>query len=182
MTTDIIISIEFATGYVEGSWSDSMHILINISSCGTLVGQALSKTAFGVTLLRMSNRYQMAILWLCIATMNVVTFIKVLFQWAKYCERDDYQQWYRLQGFCIGYGFEQNLKQGGNGKLPEEWLGSKSYLLIFDLVINIIMDFIFALIPWWITWPLEMKRNEKIGLGVTMSLGMMYDLERTNYF
>jgi hypothetical protein len=36
------------------------------------------------------------------------------------------------------------------------------------------MDFIFATFPWLITRKLEMRRAEKIGLCVTMSLGMMY--------
>ena len=34
------------------------------------------------------------------------------------------------------------------------------------------MDFVFAFIPWLVLKPLDMKRVEKIGLGVTMSLGM----------
>lgn len=36
------------------------------------------------------------------------------------------------------------------------------------------MDFMFAGLPWFITWPLNLKRGEKIGLCVTLSLGMMY--------
>lgn len=117
MANDIVISIEFATGYVtEGGWDDRMHILINISSCGTLVGQALSKTAFAVTLLRMSNRNQKIILWICIGSMNGYMAWKCIFQWAKLCGRSDYQQWYRLQTGCINYQWEQDFKEGGNGK------------------------------------------------------------------
>lgn len=41
------------------------------------------------------------------------------------------------------------------------------------LVYNIVMDFMFAIFPWFITWPLSLKRGEKIGLCVTLSLGMM---------
>lgn len=40
-------------------------------------------------------------------------------------------------------------------------------------VYNIIMDFVFACFPWLIVRTLEMKRAEKIGLCLTMSLGMM---------
>lgn len=36
------------------------------------------------------------------------------------------------------------------------------------------MDFVFATFPWLIARQLEMRRNEKIGLCVTMSLGLMY--------
>lgn len=38
------------------------------------------------------------------------------------------------------------------------------------------MDFVFATIPWVITRHLELRRVEKIGLSVVMSLGMMYAL------
>ena len=31
----------------------------------------------------------------------------------------------------------------------------------------------FALMPWWITWKLDMRKNEKIGLCITMSMGVM---------
>ncbi|KUJ19475.1 uncharacterized protein LY89DRAFT_773934 [Mollisia scopiformis] len=154
MSTDILISIEFATGYVTGHWDDRMHILINTSSCGTLVGQALSKIALGITLLRMADRKQAAILWFCVGSMNVYMLVKVFFQWAKYCGKDDYQNWYRLQGPCVGYVFEERLKVGGN-------------------IYNIVMDFVFAMFPWWITWKLDMRRIEKIALCGAMSLGML---------
>jgi hypothetical protein len=38
------------------------------------------------------------------------------------------------------------------------------------------MDFVFATFPWLITRKLEMRRAEKVGLCITMSLGMMYVL------
>jgi hypothetical protein len=91
-----------------------MHILINISSCGTLIGQAWTKTAFGVTLLRMSNQWQRWVLWFCIVTMNIWMFLKVIFQWAKVCDKDGYDNWYRLD-FCIGWDFRDDFKEGGNG-------------------------------------------------------------------
>lgn len=35
------------------------------------------------------------------------------------------------------------------------------------------MDFVFALFPWIIAWKLNMRRNEKIALSATLSLGAM---------
>ncbi|KAF4978612.1 hypothetical protein FZEAL_5015 [Fusarium zealandicum] len=157
LSTNILIIYQFATGYVlEDStqeWDDRMHILINISSCGTLIGQAWTKTAFGVTLLRMSNQWQRGVLWFCIVTMNIYMVLKVIFQWAMVCDKDGYQEWYRID-FCIGWKFRDDFKEGGN-------------------IYNIIMDFLFALFPWLITRTLEMRRVEKVGLCLTMSLGMI---------
>lgn len=119
LATDSLIVYQFGNGYVlensKQQWDDRMHILINISSCGNLIGQAWTKTAFGVTLLRMSNRWQQWILWFCIFTMNIWMILKVIFQWAKVCDKDSYQNWYRLD-FCIGWKFRDNFKEGGNGE------------------------------------------------------------------
>ncbi|KAL0941178.1 uncharacterized protein CTRU02_203941 [Colletotrichum truncatum] len=156
LANNILIIYEFATGYVlEDStkkWDDRMHILINISSCGTLIGQAWTKTAFGVTLLRMSNQWQRWILWFCIVTMNIYMVAKVFIQWGSVCGKSN-QGDYRLD-FCLEKKFRDDFKEGGN-------------------VYNIIMDFIFASFPWLITRSLEMRRAEKVGLCITMSLGMI---------
>ncbi|KAF2686037.1 hypothetical protein K458DRAFT_363594 [Lentithecium fluviatile CBS 122367] len=156
LANDALISHEYATGYVTQNgtkWDDRMHILINITSCGTLIGQALTKTAFGVTLLKLSNKWQQYVLWFCIASMNAYMVAKVFLQWGKLCDDDSYDVYYRLD-FCVGKKWRDDFKEGGN-------------------VYNIIMDFVFALFPWIITWKLDMRKNEKIGLCVTMSLGMV---------
>ncbi|KAI7778409.1 hypothetical protein LA080_002179 [Diaporthe eres] len=151
---DILISVEFGTGYVtKGEWDDRMHILINISSCGTLVGQAISKTAFAVSLLRMTERWQQYILWFIIVTMNAYMFTKVLFQWARQCDDTDYDVWYR-PNYCVDSNFLDKFKEGGN-------------------IYNILMDFVLALFPWAITMKLRMRKYEKVGLALTMSLGML---------
>ncbi|KZL83978.1 hypothetical protein CI238_06931, partial [Colletotrichum incanum] len=157
LANNTLIIYEFATGYVlEDStkqWDDRMHILINISSCGTLIGQAWTKTAFGVTLIRMSNQWQRWVLYFCIVTMNVYMIAKVIIQWGKVCGSKTYEGDYRLQ-FCLEKQFRNDFKEGGN-------------------VYNIIMDFVFACFPWLITRSLEMRRAEKVGLCITMSLGMI---------
>lgn len=80
--TDIIITIEYATGYVTPEWDDRMHILINITSCGTLLGQCLTKSAFAVTLLKLTRGFSHwkichGVLWFCIVTMMSYNIAKV---------------------------------------------------------------------------------------------------------
>lgn len=58
LATDVLITYEMATGYVSKDWDDRMLLLIAISSCGTTIGQTWSKTAFAVTLLRITNKWQ----------------------------------------------------------------------------------------------------------------------------
>jgi len=148
-----IISAQYATGYVVDTWDDRMHILINITSCGTLVGQAHSKTAFALTLIKLTKGWYHYVFWFCIASMNSYMVVKVIFQWAKICNKPSYDVWYRLD-FCLDNQFRDDFKEGGN-------------------VYNIIMDFVLASFPWIITWHLDMRKVEKIGLCVTMSLGMI---------
>ena len=166
---DSLISLEYATGYVADKWDDRMHILINITSCGTLLGQALTKTAFAVTLLKLTKGWQRWILWFCISTMNFYMVTKFIFQWAKVCDKKSYQNWYRLD-FCIYETFRSDFKEGGNGEWHSSLVSWTPLLTNFIAVYNIIMDFVFAVFPWWITWDLDMRRREKIGLCITMSL------------
>ena len=152
-----------------------MHILINITTCGTLVGQSLTKTAFGVTLLRMTKNWLRWVVWFCIGTMNLWMILKAIFQWAKVCNEKSYQNSYRLD-FCIGADFRDDFKEGGNSTFRYLKAMMMTTCWHFLIVYNIIMDFVFAFIPWLVLKPLDMKRVEKIGLGVTMSLGMTWDL------
>lgn len=52
---------------------------------------------------------------------------------------------------------------------PRHQIGS----LLTSSVYNIIMDFVMATFPWLITWNLDMRKVEKVGLCLTMSLGMI---------
>ncbi|KAM3076812.1 hypothetical protein ACMFMG_003720 [Clarireedia jacksonii] len=154
LATDTLISYEFATGYVVKTWNDRMLILVSISSCLTTAGQAWSKTAFAVTLLRMTNWWQRAICWAIIIILNVILVLKVFVDFAKYCGKPANQNWWRMSGFCIDYEPVQNIKQAGN-------------------IFNIVADFVLALFPWMVTWKLKISKKEKIALCVTMSLGIV---------
>jgi hypothetical protein len=118
-TNNIIISVQYATGYVVNKWDDRMQILINVTSCGTLIGQALSKTAFATTLLKLTNGWYKWVIWFCIVTMNAYMIAKVILQWAKICDKKSYDVWYRLD-FCVPWKFRDNFKEGGNSKSMRE--------------------------------------------------------------
>lgn len=180
MLNDVLISVEYATGYVKDDWDDRMRILVNLSSTGTLFGQAWTKSAFGVTLLRLSSSRLRWVLWFCILTMNFYMFAKVILQWGKLCGSTKYDVWYRLD-FCVTDDVRDHIKQGGNGELSRVlssslWVRSGSWVSTDSVsytVYNLLMDFVFAIFPWLITWKLPMNRHEKISLCVTLSLGIM---------
>jgi hypothetical protein len=35
------------------------------------------------------------------------------------------------------------------------------------------MDFVLALLPWKVIWKLQMKRKEKAGVAIAMSMGIL---------
>jgi len=115
---DILISVEYATGYVQDDWNDRMRIMINISSCGTLIGQVLTKTAFGVTLLRLSKPRLQVVLWFCMGAMHTYMILKLLIQWGKVCGSKVTDVSYRID-FCVTDDVRDQIKEGGNrGCLP----------------------------------------------------------------
>ncbi|KAH9832785.1 integral membrane [Teratosphaeria destructans] len=159
---DCLICAEYATGYVKPIWGDRMHIMIIVSSCGTLIGLSLTKTAFAVTLLKLTRGFKHwrkchAVLWFCIVTMCSYNFAKCVVEWGKVCDDKSYDKWYRLD-FCLHHHVRNRFKENGN-------------------IYNIVMDFVFAAYPWIITWNLSMTRQEKIGLCLTMSLGILVAIE-----
>lgn len=112
---DILISVEYATGYVQDNWDDRMRIMINISSCGTLLGQVLTKTAFGVTLVRLSKKPLQMVLWGCIGAMHIYLVVKLLVQWGKVCGSKVTDVDYRLD-FCLTDDTRDMIKEGGNSR------------------------------------------------------------------
>ncbi|CZT15673.1 uncharacterized protein RCC_01507 [Ramularia collo-cygni] len=161
---NILITVEYATGYVVPKWDDRMRIMIIVSSCGTLLGQSLTKTAFAVTLLKLTRGFSHrkachAVLWFCIVSMLSYNLAKIVVEWGKVSGKDVYDVWYRLD-FYLDSSVRKKFKEVGN-------------------YYNILMDFVFALFPWILTWNMDMKRKEKIGLCLTMSLGMVVAIQST---
>ncbi|PSR99121.1 hypothetical protein BD289DRAFT_479703 [Coniella lustricola] len=154
LSTCTVISYEFATGYVTKTWDDRMLILVSISSVLTTVGQAWSKSAFAITLLRpgLTEGWKRYVLWFILVTLNIYLVITFVLQWTNYCDEGTY--WWKLPGICVDYDTISKIKVGRN-------------------MYNIIMDFVLALFPWVVTWKLRIKPLEKVGICVTMSLGII---------
>lgn len=150
LATNIFITIELRTGYVSETWDDRMLILVSISSCLITVGQTLSKTAFAVTLLRITESWQRYALWVIIVSLNLYLVILLFLNWVNYCGQDAY--WWKMPSVCAPYDTVFQIKIGQN-------------------VFNIIIDFVLSLFPWLVTWKLRIERYEKVGLCVAMSLG-----------
>ncbi|KAH8202188.1 hypothetical protein TruAng_003663 [Truncatella angustata] len=87
-------------------------------------------------------------------SLNAFMVLKVFMNWAQYCNESSYQNYWRMQGFCLDYVAVSRTKAAGN-------------------IWNIVMDFVLALYPWMVIWKLKISKWEKIGLCGTMSLGIV---------
>ena len=54
----------------------------NVSGTLSITAAALSKTSFGITLLRLTTRYTKWFVWFLLATMNVALGLSAVFIWA----------------------------------------------------------------------------------------------------
>lgn len=174
LATNIFITVELRTGYVSETWDDRMLILVSISSCLITVGQTLSKTAFAVTLLRITESWQRYALWVIIVSLNLYLVILLFLNWVNYCGQDAY--WWKMPSVCAPYDTVFQIKIGQNGESLPTRASCRAGAQVFGAdrsraVFNIIIDFVLSLFPWLVTWKLRIERYEKVGLCVAMSLG-----------
>ncbi|KAJ5831934.1 hypothetical protein N7474_000245, partial [Penicillium riverlandense] len=129
--------------------------LLYIGFVIVIIACVLAKTSFAITLLRIVTKAWMKVfLWFVIITMNLIMWLCAI------C--------YLLQ--CKPAAALWNAKLMATA---ECWPTH-----IFETIAltagaySGCMDFVIALFPWIIIWNLQMKRHEKLGIGIAMSLGV----------
>ncbi|KAE8381756.1 hypothetical protein BDV26DRAFT_301028 [Aspergillus bertholletiae] len=137
--------------------------LIYIGMVICIISCVLSKTSFAITLLRIVTcTWQKVILWAIIITMNVIMWLCAI------C--------YLLQCKPTAALWDAELMP-----TAECWpshifqtiaLTAGGYSLRCFLAYSGCMDFILALLPWVVLWKLQMRRREKLGIAIAMSLGV----------
>ncbi|KAH8882359.1 hypothetical protein GQ53DRAFT_701189, partial [Thozetella sp. PMI_491] len=118
----------------------------------SILAAVWSKTSFGMTLLRIAGGRVKVVVWFCILTMNLLMSANVLVLW-----------------------FQCNpVEKGWNPLVPGECWDRRvnAYYGVFSGVYSGVMDIILALLPWTILWNLQMKKKEKIGVALAMSMGV----------
>ncbi|KAI0458646.1 hypothetical protein F5B21DRAFT_500152 [Xylaria acuta] len=109
----------------------------------------LSKTSFGFTLLRVTEGRMKQLIIFLIVTLNIVYFLTIIFTFLK-CQPAIYS-W-----------------------LPADtcWsLWTYIQFAIFGGAYSALVDFAFAIVPWFLVKDLNMKRAEKLGVATAMSFG-----------
>ncbi|KAI6086112.1 hypothetical protein F4821DRAFT_278696 [Hypoxylon rubiginosum] len=115
------------------------------------LAMGMSKTSFGITLLRVTDgRLKKIVLFLTI-TLNIASFLYIIFTFFK-CEP-------KIYSWIKGPGCWSTAKYIHYG--------------IFAGAYSAFVDFSFALIPWFLILNLQMRRREKLGVAIAMSCGII---------
>ncbi|KUI55848.1 hypothetical protein VP1G_03182 [Cytospora mali] len=142
-------------GKHEGSTDDPtpLQLMIVVATVFSVLGAAWSKTSFALTLLRITKGKLYWMIWAIIVSLNIIlTFNAILqFIWctparAAWDTMVSRKCWNR--GIVVKY-------------------------TIFAAAYSAVMDFLLAGVPWLVIMNLKMRRKEKIGVSVCMSLGLI---------
>ncbi len=113
-----------------------------------------SKTAFAITLLRLTDGWTKRFVWFIIASMNIVFFLSALFPWVS-CTPLHAAWTFSVQDKKC---WDQNVS---------------FHMNLFSGAYSAAMDFVLALLPWTFLRTLQMKKKEKIGASIAMGMGTL---------
>jgi len=129
-----------------------LGLMGNLTGTFSILAAVWSKTSFALTLLRLMPGRMGLLIWTIIASINIFMGLNALFMWIR-CSPSS-KTW---NPFAPGTCWEPHVYTS-YGMFAAGYSG--------------IMDFVLALLPWKVIWKLQMKRKEKVGVAVAMSMGI----------
>ncbi|KAK1753918.1 hypothetical protein QBC47DRAFT_302551 [Echria macrotheca] len=158
----VLLSVMVAAGYGRHPWDvveEPSLVVVMIRSTLTVTAAAWSKTAFGITMLRLGEGQLRWILWFVIVTLNIVSGLDAMMPWVA-C-KPLVKSWSpEVDGTCMDRDVLTNLGYAS---------GAYSAVVVFMLV----------MLMWPIIWKLRMPRKEKLGAGIAMSMGFIAGIMAT---
>ncbi|TLD14348.1 uncharacterized protein PgNI_05117 [Pyricularia grisea] len=129
-----------------------LTLLANVAGTTSILAAQLSKTSFGLTLLRIAtDKLTRALVWFAIVTINLAMTANLLSQWFQ-CNPPAKVWITTLPGEC--------------------WKAQQSILSVVMAAYSGVIDIMLVLVPWKIVLSLQMRLPEKIGVASAMSLGV----------
>ncbi|KAK3323009.1 hypothetical protein B0H66DRAFT_555653 [Apodospora peruviana] len=158
LTSIILVTISVSKGLgrhvyaVDPENFSTLGLVGNLTGTFSILAATWSKTSFALTLLRLMQGKMKVLLWAIIATVNMFMGLNALFMWIR-CS-PPLKTWNPyVPGTCWGPHVYTNYG-------------------MFAAGYSAAMDFVLALLPWKIIWKLQMKRKEKVGVAMAMSMGI----------
>lgn len=142
-------------GVSHNKEDDSTLLVVVVAMTCSVLGAAWSKTAFAITLLRVTSKGLLdKFIWFIIGSMNLALVFNAIMQFVR-CQPVEAMWTKGTGGTC--------------------WISRNAfiYYCIAAAAYSAAMDIILAIIPWLVLRKLEMQSKEKVGVAVCMSLGLM---------
>ncbi|KZL85872.1 hypothetical protein CI238_11171 [Colletotrichum incanum] len=125
----------------------------NVISTTSITAAVWSKTSFAMTLLRIQDKgWTRHFIWAAIISMNIFMGLNALAAWVQCAP---------IQKFWL----PQTPGKCWDPKVS-------TYYGVFAAGYSALMDITLAMLPWKMIWGLQMKIQEKIGVGIAMSMGL----------
>jgi hypothetical protein len=151
------VKLGFGMHLLQIAFSNREKLLLlgSISTTFSTLSAVLSKTSFGLTLLRLTQAgydKTRVLVWAIMISMNVLMFCDALYSWVE-CQPSRKHWDVRIDGTCwspdiaIKFGIAAGAYSG-------------------------CMDVVMAVLPWRIIWETRMEPKEKAGVLVAMSMGL----------
>ncbi|KAI0388038.1 hypothetical protein F5Y04DRAFT_274892 [Hypomontagnella monticulosa] len=147
------ISLGFTSPEGPRNAHDALQLQIHggVQNVFFALATGMSKTSFGITLLRVTEGRTKMIVLILTVTMNIAQFLYIIFTFLK-CKPEVYS-WIKGPG-C--WSTETYINYG-----------------VFAGAYSAFVDFSFATIPWFLIMNLQMKTREKLGVAIAMSCGVV---------
>ncbi|AEO64581.1 uncharacterized protein THITE_2011423, partial [Thermothielavioides terrestris NRRL 8126] len=158
IATNALVTASVRLGFGKHFWDiDEADLLAiglvsNVTASVSILAAVLSKTSFAVTLLRITEGYTKIAIWVIIAVMNSSMWLSALFQWIQ-CNPPRKTWDHSVPGTC----WDPSVMTGYN---------------VYSGAISALGDAVLSLLPWSVLFSLRIKRKEKVGVGVAMSMGI----------
>lgn len=154
-SSSVTYATEVGLGKHNGKTHDptALQLMIVVATVFSVLGAAWSKTSFALTLLRITKGLLYWGIWAIIVSLNVVLTFNAILQFI-WCSPSAAAWDMMVDGKCW------------NRTIVVDYT-------IFAAAYSAGMDVLLACVPWLVIMNLKMKRSEKIGVAVCMSLGFM---------
>jgi hypothetical protein len=155
----------FKLGYLATSFGGSEIGPMNL---------AFSKTSFALTVLRIATGWTRYVIYVVAFVMNAAMLIHAVLVWRGNCGTPT--PWTFEPCWSLDSRIYMNMI--GSSMLHLVSLLPLGNTLTASVVISAFTDFVLALLPIQIIMGLQMRKFEKIGVALAMSLGLLYVLKR----
>ncbi|KAM7200881.1 hypothetical protein V8F20_005123 [Naviculisporaceae sp. PSN 640] len=158
LTSIVLVTISVTKGVGKHAYEVApqnfpfLGLIGNITGTFSILAATWSKTAFAITLLRLMPGRMRFLLWFIIATVNISMGLNAVFMWTR-CTPVS-KTW---NPYAPGTCWESHV-------YPTYGMFAAGY--------SAATEFVLALLPWKVIWKLKMKKKEKIGVALAMSMGI----------